>query len=88
MLSQMKMQLASIEIEFLGMHLKDGQHKPHEHLAKPLLRFPGKDFSKLQVHQFLGIVNYLRDFVPKIQSLLSPLQLMLKKNFPVGRSST
>ena len=62
------------------MHLEDGQYKPHEHLAGPLLRFPNKDFLKLQVQQFLGIVNYLRDFVPKIQSLLSLLQLMFKKN--------
>ena len=48
------MQLASTEIEFLGMqflgmHLKNGQYKPHEHLAEPLLRFSDKDFSKLQM---------------------------------------
>ena len=49
MLSQKKMQLASTEIEFLGMHLKDGHYKPYEHLAEPLLRFPDKDLSKLQV---------------------------------------
>ena len=49
MLSQKKMQLASTKIEFLGMHLKDGQYKLHEHLAEPLLLFPDKNFSKLQM---------------------------------------
>ena len=83
MLSQKKMQLASTEIEFLGMYLKDEQYKPHEYLAEPLLQFLDKDFSKLQVQQFLGIVNNLRDFVPKMQSLLCSLQLMLKKNHPL-----
>ncbi|KAF8011959.1 hypothetical protein BT93_I0169 [Corymbia citriodora subsp. variegata] len=88
-LSQKKMIIAQKEIEFLGMCLKDGTYCPEPHIADELQKFPVKDLNPKQIQQFLGIVNYLRDFVPHISKYLRPLQRMLKKDpLPWGSKQT
>ncbi|KAK9011411.1 hypothetical protein V6N11_044262 [Hibiscus sabdariffa] len=82
MLSERKMKINQREIEFLGMHLKEGSYHPGPHIAQELTKFPDENLSKKQVLQFLGIVNYLRDFVPKISKYTNPLRKMLKKETP------
>ncbi|KAK9032918.1 hypothetical protein V6N11_017960 [Hibiscus sabdariffa] len=82
MLSERKMKINQREIEFLGMHLKEGKYHPGPHIAQEVIKFPDKDLSKKQILQFLGIVNYLRDFVPKISKYTNPLRKMLKKEPP------
>ncbi|KAL4388539.1 hypothetical protein GQ457_09G023790 [Hibiscus cannabinus] len=82
MLSERKMKINLQEIEFLGMHLQEGKYHPGPHIAQELIKFPDKDLSKRQILQFLGIINYLRDFVPKISKYINPLRKMLKKDPP------
>ncbi|KAK8493538.1 hypothetical protein V6N12_055103 [Hibiscus sabdariffa] len=82
MLSERKMKINQRKIEFLGMHLKEGKYHSGPHIAQKLIKFPDKDLSKRQILQFLGIVNYLRDFVPKISKYTNPLRKMLKKDPP------
>ncbi|KAK8556665.1 hypothetical protein V6N12_003062 [Hibiscus sabdariffa] len=82
MLSERKMKIAQQEIEFLGMHLKEGKYHPGPHIAQELLKFPDENLSKKQILQFLWIVNYLRDFLPKISKYTNPLRKMLKKDPP------
>ncbi|KAK8526460.1 hypothetical protein V6N12_020931 [Hibiscus sabdariffa] len=82
MLSERKMRINQREIEFLGMHLKEGKYHPGPHIVQELIKFLDKDLSKKQILQFLGIVNYLRDFVPKISKYTNPLRKMLKKEPP------
>ncbi|KAK9008524.1 hypothetical protein V6N11_075413 [Hibiscus sabdariffa] len=82
MLSERKMKINQREIEFLWMHLKEGKYHLGPHIAHELIKFPDKDLSKKQILQFLGIVNYLRDFVRKISKYTNPLRKMLKKNPP------
>ncbi|KAE8667738.1 hypothetical protein F3Y22_tig00112383pilonHSYRG00545 [Hibiscus syriacus] len=82
MLSEKKMHIYQQEIQFLWMNLKKGQYHPGPHIAQELLKFPEKDFTKKQILQFLGIVNYLRDFIPKISKYTNPLRKMLKKDPP------
>ena len=72
-LFQKKITIAQTEVEFLGMHLNKCTYYLGLHITKELLKFPEKDFIAQQVQQFLGIVNYLRDFIPKITKLVSPL---------------
>ena len=47
------------------MVLKDGHYHPGPHIAAELLKFPDTDLNKKQIQQFLRIVNYVRDFIPK-----------------------
>ncbi|KAL5559238.1 hypothetical protein UlMin_035449 [Ulmus minor] len=82
MLSEKKMLVGQSKIEFLGMKLFNGQYEAQPHIAQELLKFLDESLTKVQVQQFLGIVNYLRDSVPNISKLTSPLSRLLKKNPP------
>ncbi|KAH9801875.1 hypothetical protein KPL71_001187 [Citrus sinensis] len=75
MLSKKKSSIGKESIDFLGMVIKDGQYQPGPHIAIELLKFPDTHLNRKQIQQFLGIVNYVRDFIPKVAihtSQLSP----------------
>ena len=66
MLSEKKSSIGKESIGFLGMVLKDGHYHPGLHIAAELLKFPDIDLTKKKIQQFLGNVNYVRDFIPKV----------------------
>jgi len=68
------------EIEFLGMVFTDGAYTPGAHIAEELQKFSDGPLTRKQVQQFLGIVQYLRNFIPRVAQMTRPLQLMLKKD--------
>ncbi|KAH9680144.1 hypothetical protein KPL71_026436 [Citrus sinensis] len=82
MLSAKKSIIGQPSVEFLGMILKDGNFQPRPHIAQELLHFPDQDLSRKQIQQFLGIVNYLKDFIPHVARHTSHLSIMLKKSTP------
>ena len=65
-------------MEFSGMKLSQGKYEVQPHIAQELLKFPDENLTKIQIQQFLGIVNYLRDFVLKLLAITKPLSDMLK----------
>ena len=79
MLSERKMQIGLAQIEFLGMKPSQGKYEAQPHITQELLKFPDENLTKFQIQQFFGIVNYLRDFVPKLSVITKPLSDMLKK---------
>ncbi|KAH9769510.1 hypothetical protein KPL71_012030 [Citrus sinensis] len=76
MLSAKKSTIATDNIEFLGMIIKDGHYQLGKHIAQELLHFPDQQLSKRQIQQFLGIINYIRDFIPHIAQNPPPLKLI------------
>ncbi|KAH9716958.1 hypothetical protein KPL71_021647 [Citrus sinensis] len=82
MLSAKKSIIATDNIEFLGMIIKDGHYQPGKHIAQELLHFPDQQLSKRQIQQFLGIINYIRDFLPHVDHYTHHLSALLKKKPP------
>ncbi|KAL5753113.1 hypothetical protein ACOSQ2_023620 [Xanthoceras sorbifolium] len=82
MLSEKKSFIAQQEIDFLGMHISHGTYSPGPHIAHELLKFPDSQLSREQIQQFLGTVNYIRDFIPLAAQYISPLSSLLKKTPP------
>ncbi|RDX74283.1 hypothetical protein CR513_45988, partial [Mucuna pruriens] len=82
MLSERKIYLAKSEIDFLGMHFSQGCYQPQPHIAEELLKFPDHSLTIKQIQQFLGIVNYIRDFIPRVAKYTSVLSRLLKKDPP------
>ena len=82
MLSEKKSSIAKESIDFLGMVIKDDHYQPGPHIATELLKFPDKHLSKKQIQHFLGIVNYVRDFIPKVAIHKSHLSRILRKQCP------
>ncbi|CAA3021493.1 reverse transcriptase [Olea europaea subsp. europaea] len=74
------MDIGVSEIDFLKMHIKDGQYSLQPHVGQESLKFPNTDLSKKEVQQFLGIENYMANFVDRLSPVIKPLQNMLKKN--------
>ncbi|KAH9734699.1 hypothetical protein KPL71_017463 [Citrus sinensis] len=58
------------------------QYQPGPHIAVELLKFPDTYLNRKYIQQFLGIVNYVRDFIPKVAFHTSQLSCMLKKQCP------
>ncbi|KAH9801779.1 hypothetical protein KPL71_001153 [Citrus sinensis] len=82
MLSAKKNTIATDNIEFLGMIIKDGHYQPGKHIAQELLHFPDQQLFKKQVQQFLGIINYIIDFIPHVDHYTRHLSALLKKKKP------
>ena len=82
MLSAKKSTIATENIEFIGMIIKDGHYQPGKHIAQELLHFSDQQLSKKQVQQFLDIINYIRDFIPHVDHCTCHLSALLKKKPP------
>ncbi|GJS28649.1 putative reverse transcriptase domain, viral movement protein [Tanacetum coccineum] len=82
MLSEKKMEVGVTTIQFLGMEISDGKYQPQPHVAQELLKFPDELSSQKMIQQFLGLVNYMADFLPKLSHHTALLFPMLKKNPP------
>lgn len=82
MLSRKKCIFIFDKIEFLGMTILKRSYKLQQHIAKQLLDFLDENFTAKQVQQFLGVINYMVEFVPKLASIIKLLQVMLRKDTP------
>ena len=82
MLSQKKMVIVQSSINFLVVNILDGRYTLQAHIAASLGEFPNKLTSAKQIQQFLGIVNYMSDFIPKISRYRNCLAQLLKKSPP------
>ncbi|ESQ51075.1 hypothetical protein EUTSA_v10023188mg, partial [Eutrema salsugineum] len=84
MLSEKKMAIGETEIDFLGMHISKGQYHLQPHIATQLNKFPDDKLSFKQVQQFLGVVNYMAEFIHGLAKYRSILSTQLKKDAPHG----
>nr|GFC80955.1 hypothetical protein [Tanacetum cinerariifolium] len=66
MLSEKKMEVGVTTIQFLGMEISDGKYESQPHVSQELLKFPDELSSQKMIQQFLGLVDYMADFLPKL----------------------
>lgn len=74
-----KFQFKLTEVKYFGhiFSAKGMQIDPNRVLAIKNIKNPS---NKKELQTFLGMVNYLRQFVQHLANIASPLQLLLKKN--------
>jgi len=82
MLSKKKMVIGQFFIDFLGVSISDGKYTLQPHIAISHGEFSNKLTSTKQIQQFLGIVNYMSDFIPKVSRYRNCLAQLLKKTPP------
>ena len=87
MLSEKKMVVGQSSIDFLGVNISDGKYTLQPHIATSLSEFPDELTSTKQIQQFLGIVNYMSDFIPKVSRYRNCLAQLLKKSPPEWNSA-
>ena len=82
LLSEKKMTIGQSSIDFLGVNISNRKYNLQPHIVVSLGEFPDKLTSAKQVQQFLGIVNYMSNFIPKISKYRNCLAQLLKKSPP------
>ena len=66
MLSEKKMVIGQSSIYFLRVNILDEKYTLQPHIAVSIGEYPDKLINTKQIQQFLGIVNYMSYFIPKI----------------------
>lgn len=87
MLSSTKMEIGKPEIDFVGMHIHKGQYTLQPHISTALQKFLDKVSSPKEIQQFIGLINYMVDFIPHIAQHRSILTTLLKKKPPVWNTT-
>ena len=67
------------EIEFLGNVISSGGIKPSESKIEAIYKAK-KPSNVTELRSFLGLVNFLSRFVPKLSIVLKPLYFLLRKD--------
>ena len=80
MLSAKKNTIATTNIEFRGITIKDGHYQLGKHIVQERIHFSDQNLSKRQIQQFLGIINYIRDFIPHWLSHPTVVNLVKEKS--------
>ncbi|KAL0455388.1 UNVERIFIED_CONTAM: polyprotein [Sesamum latifolium] len=71
------------------MKFIDGKYQPGPHITQELLKFPEENLIVKEIQQFLGIVNYIKDFIPWCSQYTIQLSKLLKKKPPpLGQAQT
>lgn len=78
-LSKKKMEICKEKINFLGHEIGEGKIHLQEHIAKKI-QFHDAMNDKKVLQQFLGIVNYARNYIDNLAKLAGPLYAKLRKN--------
>ncbi|UBN09112.1 polymerase polyprotein [Metaplexis yellow mottle-associated virus] len=78
-LSEKKAQLCKTKIDFLGLTIDAGTLVLQRHIGEHLQEFPDHIQDRKSLERFLGTLNYISGYFPKIAQLRQPLQAKLKK---------
>lgn len=70
MLSIKKIVIALTKIDFLGMKISDGKYLLQPHVSPELHKILDILTSPNMIQQFLKLVNYIIDFLPKMASIV------------------
>ncbi|WVZ48793.1 hypothetical protein U9M48_000202 [Paspalum notatum var. saurae] len=74
------MKICKKKIKFLGHEIGESKIYLQEHNANKILQFSDVMNNKKKLQEFLGIVNYARNYIDNLAKLAGPLYAKLRKN--------
>lgn len=77
--NQDKLQYKKNEIKYIGHIFNDLGVGPVPEQVKAIFNFKNPS-SRVELQKLIGIFNYLRDFIPNMSSIITPLRELLKKD--------
>jgi hypothetical protein len=80
-LSKKKMKICKEKINFIGHEIREGKIYLQDHVVKKILQFPDVMNDKKVLQQFLGILNYARNYIDNLAKLVGPLYSKLRKKW-------
>ena len=80
-----KLRFKCTEVDFYGKtHTTDG-HKPAKNKITAIIKMPPPS-SKGEVQSFIGMINYLIKFLPRLTELSEPIRELIKDEVPFNRN--
>nr|CAC88781.1 putative polyprotein [Nicotiana tabacum] len=79
-LSKKKAEVMKNQIEFLGIQIDKNGIKMQTHVVQKIINLNETLDTKKKLQSFLGLVNQVREYIPKLAENLKPLQKKLKKD--------
>ena len=73
------MVLEKNDIEFLGQYVREGKIQLQPHISKKILDFSNEPEIPKELQSFLGLLNYARQCIKNLSSLICPLTSKLTK---------
>lgn len=83
-LSKTKAEIMKNQIEFLGIQIDKNGIKMQTHIVQKIINLDENIDTKKKLQSFLGLVNQVREYIPKLAENLKPLQKKLKKDVEYG----
>jgi hypothetical protein len=80
-LSNKKIEICKEKNNFLGHEIGEGKIYLQDHIAKKILQFPDDMNDKKVLQQFLGIINYAKNYIDNLAKLAGPLYATLRKKW-------
>lgn len=74
-----KLQLCVKEVKYIGFMFNEEGIKPDKNRVESIINLKHPN-NKKELQMVLGIVNYLREFIPNLAEISSPLRELLKKD--------
>ena len=79
-LSKRKAEIMKSQIEFLGIQIDKNGIKMQTHIVQKIITIDENIDTKKKLQSFLGLVNQVREYIPKLAEHLKPLLKKLKKD--------
>ena len=79
-LSKKKADIMKKQIAFLGIQIDKNGIKMQTHIVQKIINSNEQLDTKKKLQSFLGLVNQVREYIPKLAENLKPLQQKLKKD--------
>jgi len=73
-----KLQYSQREVKFMGLKFNENGMSPDEERIKVLKQLQ-TPHNKKELQQILGVVNFLRQFLPNFSEIIGPMRELLKK---------
>ena len=80
-LNYKKLQYKCTEVNFYGETYTTDGHKPAQNKITAIGKMPSPG-SKKEVQSFIGMINYLSKFSPRLTELAEPIRELMKENIP------
>jgi hypothetical protein len=78
-LNKKKCKIRVEEVPYIGHTLTSKGLKPDDEKVKAILQMP-EPATKQDLQRFMGLIQYLSKFIPKLSEKAAPLRALMKKN--------
>uniref|UniRef100_A0A0V0HB35 Putative ovule protein n=1 Tax=Solanum chacoense TaxID=4108 RepID=A0A0V0HB35_SOLCH len=72
------------QIEFLGIQIDKNGIKMQTHIVQKIINSNEQLDTKKKLQSFLGLVNQVREYIPKLAENLKPLQSKIKERYRIS----